>query len=210
MIPIILGLGSNLPHPDGRSSIEIIQTACIKLDAMINANAIIDVSRSSIYSSPPWGPTTDQPAYINCVLRIDVDRKKVSYDSNPENFAIYILEACHKIEAELGRHRNRSDQFIEPPSNNDLRSSGNFERHYQARTIDIDILLIGDLKLNTDLLTVPHPEYLKRDFVLVPAVEVASHILDPNELKTLANLLIINQPNFALNNLTPVDPGVGQ
>ena len=41
------------------------------------------------------------------------------------------------------------------------------------RTLDIDILLIGDLRGETDALTGPHPELQKRQFVLVPLAELA-------------------------------------
>ena len=41
------------------------------------------------------------------------------------------------------------------------------------RIIDCDIILFGKEKINTDELTVPHPEYKKRDFVLYPLAEIA-------------------------------------
>ena len=41
-----------------------------------------------------------------------------------------------------------------------------------ARTLDLDILLFGSLKCKTEKLTIPHPEMLKRAFVLVPACEI--------------------------------------
>jgi len=41
------------------------------------------------------------------------------------------------------------------------------------RTIDIDILLAGDTRLETPTLTIPHPGLLKRDFMLVPLLDLA-------------------------------------
>lgn len=41
-----------------------------------------------------------------------------------------------------------------------------------ARTIDIDILLYGNYKINTPNLTIPHPEMLNREFVLIPLEEL--------------------------------------
>lgn len=44
-----------------------------------------------------------------------------------------------------------------------------------ARVIDIDILLYGDLMMESEELTIPHPELTHRGFVVVPLLE-----LDPN------------------------------
>ena len=42
------------------------------------------------------------------------------------------------------------------------------------RPIDLDILLYADKIIKSKRLTVPHPRMLKRDFVMVPLLEVAS------------------------------------
>ncbi len=47
------------------------------------------------------------------------------------------------------------------------------------REIDIDILLYNDLNCTTETLTVPHKEMHKRDFVLVPLLELDPEIKDP-------------------------------
>ncbi len=41
------------------------------------------------------------------------------------------------------------------------------------RTIDIDILFVGDRRVSTPELTVPHPRIAERAFVLLPLMEVA-------------------------------------
>ncbi len=41
-----------------------------------------------------------------------------------------------------------------------------------ARTIDIDILLYGDVKINTPNLKIPHPEMYNREFVMIPLAEI--------------------------------------
>ncbi len=45
--------------------------------------------------------------------------------------------------------------------------------HWGPRIIDIDILYAGDAALQTAELTLPHPEMLKRAFVLLPLAEIA-------------------------------------
>ncbi|GAC1445372.1 MAG: hypothetical protein NVSMB52_06280 [Chloroflexota bacterium] len=47
------------------------------------------------------------------------------------------------------------------------------------RLIDIDILLYGDLILETATLTIPHREMLNRKFVLLPLAEIAPHLRHP-------------------------------
>jgi 2-amino-4-hydroxy-6-hydroxymethyldihydropteridine diphosphokinase len=66
-----------------------------------------------------------------------------------------LLEVCKAIEVERGRMLAAS-------------------RH-SPRPLDIDLLLLGDLELSTDRLTLPHPEVTSRRFVLAPLLE-----LDPD------------------------------
>ena len=42
------------------------------------------------------------------------------------------------------------------------------------RSLDLDILLFGKLVMNTRVLTIPHPELVKREFVLIPLLEVTN------------------------------------
>jgi 2-amino-4-hydroxy-6-hydroxymethyldihydropteridine diphosphokinase len=63
-----------------------------------------------------------------------------------------LLDACKWVEAERGRH------FDLP-------------RH-SPRPLDVDLLLLGDLELVTDRLTLPHREVSSRRVVLVPLLEL--------------------------------------
>ena len=63
-----------------------------------------------------------------------------------------LLDACKAVERELGR---------EPGG----------ERH-GPRLIDVDVLLLGDLELRSERLTLPHRDVLARRFVLVPLLEL--------------------------------------
>ncbi len=64
------------------------------------------------------------------------------------------------------------------------------ERHerWDARTIDLDLLLYGNQVLTSDELTVPHPRMSYRRFVIEPAAEIAPEMVHPVIGWTLAEL----------------------
>ncbi len=57
-----------------------------------------------------------------------------------------------------------------------------------ARTLDLDLILYGDRQIDDDRLTVPHPRYLDRPFVLGPLARLAPRWRDPVTGRTLASL----------------------
>ena len=57
------------------------------------------------------------------------------------------------------------------------------------RIIDIDILLIDDLIIKSDLLNIPHKELLNRKFVLIPLSEITSCISINNEKIFLKDII---------------------
>lgn len=56
------------------------------------------------------------------------------------------------------------------------------------RVIDLDIILYGDIVINTPLLQIPHPLMHKRDFVLKPLSEIAPDMLHPVIKKAIVKL----------------------
>lgn len=66
-----------------------------------------------------------------------------------------LLAECLHIEFVLGRKR---------------------EIKWGPRTVDLDILLYNQENMETDTLIIPHPRMHERAFVLIPLLEIASHL----------------------------------
>ncbi|MGI6736542.1 MAG: 2-amino-4-hydroxy-6-hydroxymethyldihydropteridine diphosphokinase [Anaerovoracaceae bacterium] len=61
--------------------------------------------------------------------------------------------------------------------------------HWGPRTIDLDLILYEDRILKSARLTVPHPDFRSRLFVLGPLAEIAPDWVDPQSGKTIRMLL---------------------
>jgi len=79
-----------------------------------------------------------------------------------------LLQALQQIEHERGRAR----PFPGAP-----------------RTLDLDLILYGSLVLKTPGLTLPHPRFRERRFVLEPLASIAPHLVDPVTGLTVGELL---------------------
>jgi 2-amino-4-hydroxy-6-hydroxymethyldihydropteridine diphosphokinase len=103
---------------------------------------------------------------------------RIRTDINPEA----LLDICKAIEAEHGR------VFGAP-------------RH-GPRPIDIDLLLLGDIEMRSNRLTLPHPEMTSRRFVLVPLLELDPDLRLPDGTDLAAALTALG-PGQRLERLGP-------
>lgn len=105
---------------------------------------------SSLIESAPWGFESPN-SFINACASFELEVPC------SEEEALKLLDICKDIEREMGRTESKPSEG------------------YKDRIIDIDILLFGDLKMDTPRLTIPHPLMHKRDFVMVPLREIADY-----------------------------------
>ena len=67
------------------------------------------------------------------------------------------------------------------------------EKKNMPRTLDMDILAIGNLLIRSDLLNIPHPKITERRFVLKPWNDIAPDFQVPNFDKSIEELLDITK-----------------
>lgn len=61
-------------------------------------------------------------------------------------------------------------------------------RRNESRTLDIDVLTLGEEVIATTALTVPHPRMHERAFVMLPLAEIAPHSIHPVLQRTMSEI----------------------
>lgn len=101
-------------------------------------------ARSSLYRTEPQGDP-DQPWFTNQVAALEC---------GPALTPAGLLKSMLGLETELGRVRDPA-------------------RRFGPRTIDLDLLVFGDIVCTEEGVSLPHPRMAGRAFVLVPLLEIA-------------------------------------
>lgn len=70
------------------------------------------------------------------------------------------------------------------------KSAGRSGGHNEPRELDLDIVAIGSTVIRSGALTVPHPRYRERGFVLVPLSELSPDFVCPETGRRIGELLL--------------------
>ena len=90
-----------------------------------------------------------------------------------------LLNKINDIERDLGRRRNKDNS-------------------YTSRVIDIDIIFYNNLIIKTKTLSIPHPRYKTRNFVLQPLADLYPNMCDPETKETISELLNRSNDNSSI------------
>lgn len=129
---------------------------------------------SSLWLTSPVGPVADQPDFTNAVLHLETRLSPRA-----------LLALCQAVEDAMGR--DRSDEIPLGP-----------------RPIDLDLLTYGDLVLDEEGLTLPHPLMSERAFVLEPLRELNPHFAHPATGRTVEEMLAALPPGQRAEKLGPL------
>ena len=145
--PLAVALGANRPSAAGNPRQTLISVRP-RLEAVIGdwARQSVRFRWSALLDTAPVGPV-DQPRYLNGVLVVE------GIPSEPNQAAaLRLLDDLHALERHFGRDR-----------------AG--EERWGPRTLDLDLLFWGELRLDHPRLVLPHPRLHMRAFVMEPLLQ---------------------------------------
>ena len=116
----------------------------VAVQRFVGLPGISDVRTSSVYETDPVGGVA-QADFLNLVVIGEMAGEDESQQ------AALLLDLARAVEEELDRVR---------------------VVRWGPRTVDVDVLAVGDLVQDDPELTVPHPRIGERAFVLVPWAEI--------------------------------------
>ena len=107
---------------------------------------------SSIYETSPYGVENEQPNYLNTLVIV-----KSNFFPKPSNMkAKLLLKELKNLEIFFGREKTPQG------------------KKWLSRCLDLDILWWEDFYTVDEKLTLPHPRFMNRNFVITPLSEILS------------------------------------
>lgn len=143
-----------------------IERAVAAVCSRLDPESRAEIRVAPIVESEPWGYESDRP-YLNLGMMVDTPD-----EADPQR----VLEELQSAELEVADAPHR-----------------NADGSYADRPIDIDLIAIDDMTIESDRLTLPHPRMHLRDFVLRPVALLDPYWRHPllgktaSELATLVN-----------------------
>lgn len=117
------------------------------VDGLEAAEGVEVVAVSRVYETEPVGGPP-QGAYLNAVIAVETVR-------TPRE----LLALGRQLEVAAGREADPAER-----------------ERWGPRELDVDVLLVGDARIDDDDLVVPHPRLAERPFVLAPLADVAPEL----------------------------------
>lgn len=120
--------------------------------------------------------------HIGKVLKVSsvVETPALGFDGNS------FLNACFLVETQIFPEEVLEKLLEIEKEHGRIRS---IAKGYKNRTLDLDLLFYDDQIVQTEKLTLPHPDLQNRRFVLQPLAEIAADKIHPVVQKTVAVLL---------------------
>jgi len=139
-----------------------IPAALEKLRARLRVTAVSTFYRTAALTDPARAGQAGAPGphFLNGVVRVETDLPP----------RIVKFEILRRIEDELGRVRAAD--------------------RYASRTIDLDLVLYGNVALDEPGLRLPGPDIRTRSFIAVPLLELAPELVLPDTGERLAELAV--------------------
>ena len=164
---LAIALGANLPSPVGEpaATLEAVKPALEELLRPSGGRC----HWSPLLRTAPVGGPSGQSDYLNAVVVVELPAR-MTVGSDPvqaTDQALELLQSLQRLEARFGR----------PPLGQ--------RQHWGPRSLDLDLLWWGDLRLDLPMtpqhpaLQLPHPRWRQRAFVLEPLAALLERGLQP-------------------------------
>ena len=145
---LAVALGANHPSAVGSPRTTLLAVRpLLEEQLQVWASEALAFRWSELHDTAPVGGPPDQPRYSNAVLLVQGQKAPPS-----EAAALQLLDSLQALEQAFGRDRSH-------------------EQRWGPRSLDLDLLFWGELRLEHPRLLLPHPRLHLRAFVMEPLLE---------------------------------------